>query len=376
MKIIIEKNYANNFFVENNSKEPKIVLIFPVTRNDYNSQFKWQSVIELVDESEIDSLIVIDKTSDSSATKYFLKNFDSASKNLYALPRSINELQFETLGEIKLDDNLWVMQLHDDDEWSGYLKLPEEVTHSGAYYSSFFIKNKSGKITKEESFSKPTRVQFVLIPSYVWNQFTLMIKDQGFYVASSLDGTLNQMAHLACAFIPIENFSYLYNNRNWEGQKSCRRSLIEVAKNAGWGHWASVDIALFNRLLDNLSSLVYVQGIAESKNIEATFLELISQFKPSIKRRVYGVVVLAALRVLKILSKFVLTRALRTRLEYRINSRLSREIFMNSTKKIEDLTELNTFIKKLIDKKMFKILESRFIFWSNAISNLDIRGGC
>ena len=247
MKTIVEKSETSCFLVQNVSKTSQIVLIFPITRNEDISQERWRSVINLVDTSKIDSLVVVDKTIDNSATRYFLKNFESASKNLYILPRHIDESHYETLGELTLDDNLWVMQLHDDDKWSGHLELPHEIEPSAAYYSNFLVEHKTGKLSKISDFSIPARINFTLIPSYIWNQFTLMIKDQGFHVAASLDGTLNQMVCLTCTFIPIPNFSYFYDNHNWEGSKSSKKSLKKLARNAGWGDWTSIDIALFNR---------------------------------------------------------------------------------------------------------------------------------
>ena len=360
--------------MQNISRTPQIVLIFPITRNEDNSRSRWGSVIELVDNSKVNSLIVIDKTSGNAATKYFLEYFDSVTKNLYVLPRNINESHYETLGEIKLGDNLWVMQLHDDDEWSGYLELPHEIEPSSAYYSNFLMKNKSGKLLEVLDFSTPARINFTLLPSYIWNQFTLMIKDQGFHVAASLDGTLNQMARLACTFIPIRNFSYFYDNHNWEGQKSSKQSLKKLAKNAGWGNWASVDIALFNRQLDNLCSLHYVKGIVEMREIEMTYSKLMNQFKLSFKRQIFGNLTTIILRVLRLLSKLMPISNVQSSAKEAIDSRLTRENFISFASDINDLNDVIDLINKLIEEKRFQNLNNRFIFWNKTLIRLNIRG--
>lgn len=374
MKTIVEKSETRFFVVQNVSRKPEIALIFPITRNEDISQVRWRSVLNLVDTSKIDSLIVIDKTDDKSATRFFLENFKSASKNLYILPRCINESHYETLGEITLDDNLWVMQLHDDDKWNGYLELPHEIKPSAAYYSNFLVEHRSGKPVEILDFSMPARINFTLIPSYIWNQFTLMIKDQGFHVAASLDGTLNQMARLTCTFIPIPNFSYFYDNHNWEGSKSSKRSLKKLARNAGWGNWTSIEIALFNRQLDNLCSLHYVQGIAETKELELSYSRLMSQFKQNRMRRASRKVIFLTLKVQQILSKLISIYIGQGRMREELDSRLAREIFISRIHGAKDLDDVIDLIERLLEGKRFQNLENRFIFWNRTLTRLNV--GC
>ena len=132
MKTICVKS-GNNLFVENSSGNPSIILIFPITRDGQGSISKWESAINFVNKSTIDSFIIIDKTSQGTATQYFMNNFNADAKNLYVLPRSINESHYETLGSVELDNNLWIMQLHDDDSWDGFVALPKLIDETAAY---------------------------------------------------------------------------------------------------------------------------------------------------------------------------------------------------------------------------------------------------
>ena len=238
LKTIHKKTEGENFLLENTSKEPAIVLIFPITRDEESSLAKWESAISLVNDSKIDSFVVIDKTRKGTATKYFMENFNLEDKDLFILPRKIEESHYESLGAIEVGDNFWVMQLHDDDDWSGSVALPEVINPNAAYYSKFFIKNHLKKNSEEIDFLTPGRINFILVPSHIWNQFALFIQNQNYHVAGSLDATLNQMVQLCCEFLPIPNFSYYYNNHNWESRKSSKNSLNKLAKYDGWEAWA------------------------------------------------------------------------------------------------------------------------------------------
>ena len=284
MKTICVKS-DNNLVVQNISGNPSIILIFPITRDGQGSISKWESAISFVNRSTIDSFIVIDKTSQGTASQYFMSNFNVETKNLYVLPRSINESHYETLGCIELDSNLWIMQLHDDDTWDGFVALPKLIDKAAAYYSDFFMVNESDKITQHLGFSTPGRINFTLLPSHVWNMFAKFIQNQNYHVAGSLDSTLNQMVQMCCDLLPIPNFSYYYDNHNWDSKKSSKESLSKLVRNDGWGIWASVDMALFSRLLDNLSSLWYVKDFVTVHDIREMYTILINQIKPRLRRR-------------------------------------------------------------------------------------------
>jgi hypothetical protein len=264
------------------------------------------------------------------------------------------------------------MQLHDDDEWTGHLELPNKVNQDTAYYSKFVMKGGSGELTEEVGFSTPARINFTLIPSKIWNQFSLMIKDQGFHVAASLDGTLNQMVGLTCAFSPLEHFTYFYDNHNWEGRMAPKRSLNKLARHAGWEEWTSVEIALFNRLLDNLSSLAYVRKFAKQEDLKLKYLDLMGEFHPSIKRRIYATAELLSLRVLSILNLAFSSKNRHFQWGREIDSRLSRAIFFQGTRSVESLSDVVDLIRDLENKKGFQTLERRFSFWSSTLSSLRL----
>ena len=117
MKAICLKDKDQPLFLQNVSGSPEVVLISPITRYDSSSDSKWRAVLEILEKSEVATLVVIDKTEEGRATDFFMNNFEYSDKQLFVLPRSIQDTLFDSVGEIMLDKNMWIMQLHDDDNW-------------------------------------------------------------------------------------------------------------------------------------------------------------------------------------------------------------------------------------------------------------------
>ena len=324
----------------------------------------------LVDESAVTHLVVIDKTKGSTATDYFMENFHSAGKNLIVLPRSISESHYQTLGEIQLDKNLWVMQLHDDDDWVGKLGLPNEVDEKTIYFPKFFIKNRAGDTTEQIDSSVPAKINFCLVPSVLWNRFTLMVRDQNFHVAGSLDSTLNQMANLSSNFVPAFNFTYYYDNHNWEGGRISNIRLTQLANDDGWGSWSSVEIALFNRLVDNLASLNYVRDLSPSTALDQTYTRLMAQFLPSFKRRLFVNTVLPIIRIADALLRVPGASKMVTKWRDNLQSIVERIGFMRKSWAVKNLKDVDRLVVELMSSGKFPILESRFVFWRTNITRL------
>ena len=372
MKAICVKDKRKKFFVQNISGNPAIVLIFPITRDGPGSLTKWESAISFINESRIDTFIVIDKTSKGTATQYFMENFNLEDKNLFVLPRSIKESHYETLGQITLDNNFWIMQLHDDDDWSGHIKLPEVVDLQASYFSKFFMVGKSNEIIEKFGFTTPGRVNFTLVPSRIWNQFANFIENQNYHVAGSLDSTLNQMVQLSCKLVPIPDFSYYYDNHNWETRKSSKSSLTKLAANDGWGDWVSIDIALFGRLLDNLSSLYYVKDFVTQLDIKEAHKSLMEHFNPRLRRRV-----LLKFEILLLRSELILSNTLGLGID-RIDwaglaeQRLNRALFIRNSWAVKNLDQVIKLVESLEATNHFSILQYRFRFWKDTLAALEV----
>jgi len=375
LKEVRSKEESETLFIQNTQGNPKIVLIMPITRNDTNSKSQWASAISFVEKSEIEFLIIVDKTIDNSATEFFMDKFNASNRNLYILPRSISESHYESLGSIQLGENMWVMQLHDDDYWEGHIVLPNLIEAKGVYYSQFYIKNRTGEYLEEKDFLTSARINFVLLPACIWNQFALLVQNQKFHVAGSLDSTLNQMAHLVCKFLPIPGFSYYYDNHNWAGPIVSKRSLKKLTESDGWGTWATTDIALLGRLLDNLSSLSYVQEFAEAEAITQTYMKLMRQFKPRLRRRMLIRLEIFTLQAFSSICRPLLQSFKAAHWERKLISKLARAKFVRDSWSIKQLTEVIELVRILQNEAQFGKLQNRFHFWHVTLLGLtDIIG--
>lgn len=371
MKSIYAKNLNDKFFVKNSSGKPEIVLIFPITRDGQESKTKWQAAIDFVHDSNIENFIVIDKTSQGSATKFFMEKFNLEEKKLYVLPRSIKESHYESLGGIEVDNNCWVMQLHDDDDWEGSVALPDNVKPSASYYSRFFMSQKPGRFFEQFDFTTPGRINFILVPSQIWNKFSLFIEDQNYHVAGSLDATLNQMVQLSTELLPIRNFSYYYDNHNWANRKSSQVSLNKLASSDGWGEWASIDIALFGRLLDNLTSLMYIQEFASQTEIKEKYLQLMKEFKSRIRHRISYKLKIFGLQIYSVLVKLLNMGADTKSLSDRNKSTIALATFIRKSWKVKRLDDVVELIEMLENMGNLHELKPRFRTWKKNISELE-----
>jgi hypothetical protein len=165
-------------------------------------------VLELVENSEISTLLVIDKTERGSATDYFMNHFELQNKALYILQRTIRDTLFDSVGEITLDDNMWIIQVHDDDRWSGKISLPDDPIPGVVYFSNFYLHSESRGAIEITDYSMPNQIVFSLVPSIIWNKFSKIVQDQKYHVAGSFDFILNLMAQLSCEFKYQPGFKY------------------------------------------------------------------------------------------------------------------------------------------------------------------------
>lgn len=371
MKKVMRKKEFSTVFLKNSTNQPKFVLIMPITRSEGFSKTKWEAAIRFMNKSEIETLVVVDKTKDSSAAKYFMENFNLPDRNLYILPRNITESHYESLGSIKLDEKMWVMQLHDDDEWEGYVKLPMTIDSKAAYYSKFYVKSQNRKCMEEKDFTYPARSNFTLIPAHIWNKFSCMIQDQKFHVAGSMDSTLNLMVQLTCKLMPIPDFVYFYDNHNWASRIASRHSLLQLTEKDGWGIWASIDIAILSRNLDNLACLSYVAEFAKDDDMSAAFRNLMQQFKPRVRRKTiiwFEIFILNAIIVARVR---LLSQNKSITSNMNLVLKLSKANFIRDSWSIKSLTDVIELIKDLEKMENLSKLHGRFRCWHVAISNLN-----
>lgn len=371
MKAIYHKRENQNLFLQNKSGKAEIVLIFPITRSDQSSREKWRTIIEFFGESEIKTLIVIDKTELASAADYFMSHFEFNDKQLFVLPRSIKDTLFDSVGEIVLDNGMWIFQLHDDDNWSGQITLPESPNLDTVFYSDFYLSSESNGLTKFLNFSMPNRIVFSLVPSMLWNRFSKLIQDQNYHVPGSFDFTFNLMASLSCKFEYQTGFVYEWKDDNWNSARSSKAHLTGLAERDGWKEWSSPEIANFNRSVDSLVALNYINDFLSKDSLKSEIVRSLTTFQPSTGKRIKHVIVTALL-----LGKSLLQRGLFTILgkdmDIGIQERkLNLHRFILKSWNVRTINDLIILISKLESANDFETLQARFTFWKLELNQLE-----
>lgn len=371
MKSIYEKQEGSPYFLQNITGNPEIVLIFPITRDISKNSEKWKSVLEFVENSEIGTLLIIDKTELRSASTYFMDYFYFSNKRLVVFPRSINDTLFDSVGEIVLDKNMWIIQLHDDDKWNGTITLPEVAQSSSVYFSDFYLESDTKGKHKINDYSMPNRIVFSLVPANLWNRFSKLIQDHQYHVAGSFDFTFNLMAHLSCKFVYQPGFEYHWKDDNWDTSKNAIAHLTKLAQSDGWKEWSSPEIANFNRTVDCLSAINYIKDLSDSETIAAEIRKLLLSFRPSIKKRIKYGVLFPILKV-EIELRKILFFATKSK---HFNSELQTEQmnlyrFIVMSWRIKTLGDVIDSINFLDSMKNFKALKLRFQFWKQTLKVL------
>jgi len=351
---------------------PEIVLIFPITRGRVENLEKWKSVLEFFAGSPIGTIVVIDKTVEHSATEFFINNFALASRNLLVLQRSIEDTLFDSVGELVLDDDMWIMQIHDDDSWNGRVTIPKITTPDTVYSFDFYLHSEIKGTTKIKDYSMPNRIVFSLVPSKLWNIFTKLVQNQNYHVAGSFDYTLNWMAQLTCKFEHQSGYEYYWKDDNWETKHSAIKHLTKLAVSDGWKEFSSPEIANFNRSIDSLASLNFLKDFMSRKELESEIKQVLNEFRPSFKRKLKYKVLFPIL-ILQIKSQriFIKNKNVVDQKTLSLQNQYDLLKFIERTWGIESIMALIEVITYIESKGSFEKLENRFRFWKKTLAELD-----
>jgi hypothetical protein len=370
VKSIYLKRDGETLQLKNFSGGVEIVLIFPVTRDEPNSPKKWQAILDFVQESEISSLVLIDKTQKSSASRFFLSHFETEDKQLIVLPRSIKDTLFDTVGELVLEESMWIFQLHDDDQWSGKVSLPQTAKPDVVYFFDFYLNSQSNKVQIKD-FSMPNRIVFSLVPTKIWNRFSKVVQDQKHHVAGSFDFTLNMMAHLVCKFEYQPGFQYYWKDDNWDTSKNAVAHLTRLAESDGWEDWSSPEISILNRSIDSIASLNYVNDILNPMEISKEAERLIEDFSPSHRKRLkYGIFILTLTIIINARCIFFKSIRMIDQKSQKLSKQLAFYRFISGTWNIKTIDHVIDTIVSIESRGGFEKLQDRFQFWKKSISGI------
>jgi hypothetical protein len=360
-------------FIRNQSDTPEIVLIYPIIKSDQQSIANWQKLLAYFNDSSIKSLVVVDKTETKIAIDYFNQNFTHTNKYIYFMPRSPDDTLFDTVGEVVLDKNMWIIQIHDgDDEWTGDINPSILVDENTVYFSDYFRYSLKNSPVIQKDFSMPNRIVFSLVPTNLWNIFVRIIQDQKHHVAGSSDFTLNFMAKVFAKFQYFPGYSYYWNEENWISRRIATIHLKKLALADGWKSFSSPEIAIICRTIDCLVSLNYLKDIGDSKSMQRRSEELLASFKLSrIRIHMYNFEILRLTIVLRLRSCFYKSVGCNKMKLLDTQCQIDLFRFLKLSSESSSIQHVLNLIYKLQQRNEFQKLETRFIVWKRNLTELS-----
>jgi hypothetical protein len=361
-----KENFPGEVFIRNTSAKKSLVVLLPVTRVGEMNVRNWERILQVIAKSEVVALVVLDKTPSAEATEFFSTHENSIKSDIYLVRRTPGEAIYDSQSVVTIDRDLWILQLHDDDEWGGVLSLPSDPKDFELFSPNFILVGKHGSEVLGWESSPPARINFTALPASVWNRFTLFIRSQGGHAAGSVDATLNLMSRLICEYKALETFDYKYNNRHWENQKQAKGNLEKLAREDGWENLSSEEFQLLNRRIDALSALIFFHDLM-SGSIENERLILIRDFKLSRKKRIHLRTRFFVYQIFKYTMSVKLFRAENSDAIERqnfIRNRINVDRLILLSTKVRTQQDVMNLVKLIQDSGEFPLLKKRFEFWA------------
>lgn len=357
----------------NPSGLPNLVILFPVTRVGLNAEKRWSALISTINASQVSALVVIDKTGKGEAREYFNAHVRELNTRLYIIERDPLEPIFDSQKYVLLDEMLWIQQIHDDDTWDGYLCVPSGAEKSDLFLVQFHMGTAFSATQTNDEKAPPARVIFSAIPAHVWNRFSAFICAQGGHVAGSMDSTLSTVALIICNLKPLPNFNYFYSSRHWSRRSEADLHLKSLSLMDGWSDLSSTEIAILNRLYDNLSALNFFSDlIPHRKIIEAQNL-LLSSCHPRLAKKLQFTLSFTLANyflgpLFKVINWLGIS-SLRSMGRHCEESAKRNRLLIKSIK-ADSLPKILHFIEDNLSGQAMPKLAARFDFWHREISAL------
>ena len=346
--------------------DKNVVILFPMTRGSESNLFRWEKLISTVNISKVVALVLIDKTPFHQATDYFAERELEIFADLIIFQRPRNEPTHDSQSLITLKKGLWIIQIHDDDDWEGQLEIPLGTNEKTVVRTNFSMVSKGANTNVTDPNWPDCRSIFSLLPSIVWNRFASLICEQGGHVAGSIDSSLNIAVSLIEPKLIIPEFKYFYDNRHWESRKLSKQHLVRLTKEDGWGDFATIEMSLVSRAIDGITSLIFFGDLYPDIDFRTQIEKWISATKPHILRTYLKKIEIFFLVLCKIFLMIGGNRNLVSLQNSCNNSILYRRILLSAwgAKEIQDYLEI---VEVLLRLQTLPLLQSRFYFWQREL---------
>jgi hypothetical protein len=366
--MIVRVKVDETAHVETSQKNLAVVVLLPVTRVTAKARANWEKILKILEDSRTPALVVLDKTPNEEASRFFEKHDTLSFTDIYLIRRPPNEPIYDSQKFIRISKRLWIVQLHDDDDWGGALNIPQNATELELFSTEFFFDDNTQNL--DWTNSPPARINFTILPSIVWNRFGQFIVAQGGHVAGSMDSTLDLVSRAICNRRHISQFSYVYSNRHWKKKSRASENLETLAKIDGWSFMSCADIQLMNRAIDGICALEFFSDLIPLSRIDEYRLQQFKKLGLTPKRRILIISRYYATLLLQIfcdsMEKLLQQTFLQKRL-IRLNQALLKYYFLLGITKSKNREELAKFVVELRESELIPELESRFFFWESMV---------
>ncbi len=366
VQIISASNHSLTF-IKGSESNKNLVVLFPMTRSIKLNSGRWEKLISTVNESKVGTLVLIDKTENHHATDFFVEHKKFITSELVILQRPRDEPTHDSQTFIRLEHGLWILQMHDDDDWNGSIVLPLDLNEMTILRTQFTVVD-GRKSVIAQNFNEPDcRSIFSILPAPVWNHFAKMIQEQGGHVAGSIDSSLNLVVSKLEPSILIHNFNYIYDNRHWGTRRKANRQLRKITQEDGWGRFATIEISLVGRTIDGISSLIYFSSFLNKEQFESQLATWIKSTKPRTLRLRVKFIQLTFLRIwIRLLKVTGMAKNLLDTIEHKY---IYHSVLLKSWtgRDAEDYLEV---VGLLLQQNSLASLYPRFSFWKAQLEHL------
>lgn len=366
MKFEVITSKVSNLTIQNRFEIPGIVLIFPITRSSGATNECWKNFLRLIENSELHAVVIIDKTDLHTATEFFVNEGLDFDCDCYILQRDPSEGIFDSQRIIRLDPNLWIVQVHDDDNWIGKLTLPANVSKETIYVPA--IQSDNYEYSLAESIRVPAHSLFSLTPDSLWNSFTDYIAAQGGHIAPSADSSLNLIARRKYNHERLTGFKYSYSARHWDNKKRIGIELKKLSTNDGWGPLSGSTAAVLVSQMDRICFDIFNAKREGEPHNQANMQSQIEEIASSNKSK-----------ILRLIPEFIDFNAFKTshnpigtKHEYAwsswIDSTVGRFWLALQVSRVDNLGALNELLKRIQLLDISESLNLRLEYWTATLS--------
>jgi hypothetical protein len=227
------------------------LMLFMPTRRE--APDAWRAIWQTHQKSRSSVLLVLDKTHSGNATRFFTHqvNQNSDAGEVFLIRRPFDEDPMRSMSDLGITNSLFVMQLHDDDEWIGYPVLPSRPFE----YLSFEVRCTRVSCSQEALLDGLVSRFYGAVRGDIWTRFMGHFGRKHWGRNETLDQTFSFLLSALGNSGVVENYEYVYNDHNWSTWERALQNSATSMRSLGWNvrdPWPAVH---WSHLLDDIEAL-------------------------------------------------------------------------------------------------------------------------